>query len=361
MSSAPRALLVAAPGPSRRLARATLRALGWRVRTAAEPFEGTALFVEQTADLVVLSLARFRPRDVAFFRTVRRRAPAGRILLLVPEGKRDAARRALRAGADAWIPEPFYAEELSALVQALRPVAEGDLDLQGEAGPGVRLLAREVAHAVNNPLQVLHLLGEDQIPAAAARTLVTQVERIRDALRILEDFARLGRPVHVEGHLGAMLGEALEAAAEGGSVHLISPPPHRGPTASFDPAQIRYALDCTIGFLGAHAPRHPMPLKAGIHRLTAHQGRSLGRPARQAVRAGHWVEIAFKGRDVHLDAEAVGAHARRVIWNHEETRQAHPGLAAVSLVARQHAGHLLARPARGGTVLGIAIPFSGSG
>ena len=73
MPPAATALLIARPGPSRRSAARTLRAMGYGVRTAAEPFEGTARFIEAQADLVLLSLAEFSRRDLAFLRTVRRR------------------------------------------------------------------------------------------------------------------------------------------------------------------------------------------------------------------------------------------------------------------------------------------------
>ena len=175
MSSAPQVLLVAPPGPGRRSAARTLKGLGYRVRTAGEPFEGTARFVERAADLVLLSLADFGRRDTAFLHTVRRRAPSCRIVLLVPEGRREQARRALRAGADACLPDPFHAEELVSLVRILAPPPAEVLDLAGESGKAVRVLAREVAHAVNNPLQVLSLLADDAaVPGATRESLVAR-------------------------------------------------------------------------------------------------------------------------------------------------------------------------------------------
>jgi CheY-like chemotaxis protein len=333
--------------------------MGYRVRTAAEPFEGTARFIEAPPDLVLLSLTDFGSRDMGFLRTVRRRAPTCRVVLLVPEGRRETARRALKAGADVWIPEPFHTEELEALVQALVAPADGVLDLQGEGGRAVRVLAREVAHAVNNPLQVLRLLGEEgSLPEGTADTLVGQVDRVRHVMRILEGFAKLKRPAHLEGRLGAALRTKLEVAAEEGSIRLASPLPTDGPVSVFDTRQVSYAIDCTLEFLGALSSERPLPLKAAVHRLTPRQGRALGPAHRRAVKAGRYAEIAFKGRDVHLDADAFRTYERHVIWNHERTRHAHPGLAPVSLVARHHAGRLIARPAPGGTVLGIALPLA---
>jgi len=351
------ALVIATPGPGRRTAAKVLRRLGFAVRTASEPFEGTARFVEQPARLVVISLAAWRARDAAFLKAVRRRSPNCRVILLVPEGRREAARHALTTGADAWLPEPCYVEELRALVKALVPPIDEGIDLDGEAGRAVRLLAREVAHAVNNPLQVLRLLGEDKaLSERTAGALVGQVDRIRDAVKILEAFTRLGRPHHVEGRPGEVLRQSLREAETAGSIVAVSPPPADGVLTTFDPRQLRYALDCAIDVLGACSRRSPLPVKAAVHRLTPRQGRALGRRARRALKRGRWIELALKGRDVDLDAERVRDLEGRVIWNHEDTRRAHPGLAAVSLVARRHAGRLLARPAAGGMVLGIALP-----
>ena len=126
----------------------------------------------------------------------------------------------------------------------------------------------------------------------------------------------------------------------------------------FDTRQVGYAIECTLEFLGALAPERPLALKAAVHRLTPRQGRALGPSHRRAVKAGRYAEIAFKGRGVHLDEADFHRYERHVIWNHEQTRHAHPGLAPVSLVARHHAGRLLARPAPGGTILGIALPLA---
>ena len=202
MSNPPKVLLVAPPGPGRRSAARILRKLGYRVRMAAEPFEATARFVEHTADLVVLSLAEFRRRDTAFLHAVRRRAPGCRIVLLVPEGRREQARRALKAGADAALPEPFHPEELTALLRILAAPPTDVLDLGGASGRTVRVLAREVAHAVNNPLQVLSLLaGDDGVPEEVRTSLQEQIGRMSAVMLILERFTKLKPPRPTEGHL----------------------------------------------------------------------------------------------------------------------------------------------------------------
>ena len=356
MSTAPKVLLVAPPGPGRRSAAKILKSLGYRVRTAAEPFEGTARFVERAADLVILSLAEFGRRDTAFLDMVRRRAPDCRVVLLVPEGRRERARRALRAGADACLPDPFHPEELIALVQILAAPPAEVLDLAGASGRAVRGLAREVAHAVNNPLQVLSLLADDdKVPAEIGASLAAQIGRMSDVMLILERFTKLRPPRPTEGHLNLLVREALSVAEARELVEVANPSEHMGPRSSFDPAQLRYAVDVCAELLAARSTETPLPLRVGVHRLTPSQGRGLGPSHRKALRAGRFVEIAFQGKGVDLTQSDFRALERQVIWNHDETRRAHPALGPVAVVAAHHGGRLLLREGLEGPVLGIAI------
>ena len=356
MSSAPKVLLVAPPGPGRRSVVKTLKGLGYAVRMAGEPFEGTARFVERSADLVLLSLADFGRRDTAFLHTVRRRAPDCRIVLLVPDGRREQARRALRAGADACLPEPFHPEELVALVRALAAPPAEVLDLGGVSGKAVRVLAREVAHAVNNPLQVLSLLGDDEaLPKATQKSMVAQIGRMSDVMLILERFTKLTQPRPTEGHLRALVRDTVAVAEARDLVQVINPSEGEGPPSVFDPAQIRYAVDVCVELLAARSEESPLPLRVGVHRMTPAEGRGLGRSHRRALRAGRFVEIAFQGRGVDLDEEAFASLERQVIWNHDETRRAHPGLGPVAVVAAHHGGRLLRREGPGGPILGLAL------
>ncbi|MHC5009994.1 MAG: hypothetical protein ACYTG6_03470 [Planctomycetota bacterium] len=339
---APRAtaLLVAPPGPGRRQTATALKAAGFRVRGAAEPYEGTARFVESPADLVVLSLAVFGPRDRGFFRTVRRRAPRTRILLLVPEGRRRAAVAALRAGAHAWIPEPAYPEEVQAIATSLVPVAQGP----ATAGPALlRDLAGEVSHAVNNPLQILSLLGEESgVHGKARERLGTEVGRIRDVVRILDQYSRIGRPARVPGALGVVFGECLSEAVAAGRLRTVGPPPAEGRQVSFDPRQVRHALSCLLDVAAARVPEAPLPVKVRVHAVRHGDGRA--------------VEAAVKGRGLRMGDTEFEALRARVLWTHDETRVSYPGLALPDAVAREHGGRLVARPGRGGDILALVLP-----
>jgi len=356
MPAAPLVLLVAPPGPGRKALAAVVKAQGLRLRTAGEPYEATARFVERPADLVLLSLTEFRPRDMAFLRTVRRRGPRCRIALLVPEGRREMARRALAEGADVWLPEPCHPEELTALLRLLLPRADSALDLAGSGRQAIRPLARELAHAVNNPLQVLQLVADDsEMPAQQAARLATAVGRISDVMRILERFTKMDRAKPTEGLLGAAVRDAVAVAEAQKLVRPVSPPPSDGPPVPFDARQIHHAVGVCLETLAALGEEKPLPLRSGVHRLNPRQGRVLGPAQRRAVRAGRFVEIAMKGRGVKIPGRAFDQLKEQILWNHEDTRRAHPGLAPVDFVAREHGGRLVTRPAQDGTVLGIVL------
>src|SRR5262245_57349739 len=181
-------------GPARKGARSALEEAGLEVAVAAEPYAATVSFAERPADLVVLDLGSFRPRDRAFLRVVRRRSPAVRVLLLLPEGRRRLAVTALEAGADAYVLEPFHPGELAAVARGLlRDRIGGTL---GSDPAALIRLSNEVAHAVNNPLQVLSLAAEASTPRGTPKDPALQdtVGRIKDVVGLLQAYGRLGPP-----------------------------------------------------------------------------------------------------------------------------------------------------------------------
>ncbi len=317
------ALVVAPPGPGRDSVVAVLTALGIRVRTAGEPYEGTARFVEFPTDLVVLSLAAFRRKDTAFLRTVRRRAPTTRVLLLVPEGAREMARRALEAGADVWLPEPWHTEELTSFVRCLLPVPTDLSDLSPESMEAIRRLSAEVSHAVNNPLQVVRLLVEQNLKGKDLANALEHATRIGDVARIVKGFGELKTPSLRETHLGTLVRESVEDARSRGVVAVSSPLPRDGVLMPLDPHQVRYAVDVLVAFLVAVGGEPPLSLKVGVHRV----GKRRPPPAR-ADRPGPFVEAAFKARGLTLAGDAIDSYRAHVICSHDESRDPHPGLGA---------------------------------
>lgn len=340
------ALLVMPAGAARRGAKTALESAGLAVRAAPEPYAATLAFAERRADLVVLDLATFRRKDAAFLRAVRRLSPSTRILLLLPEGQRRAAVRALLDGADAYVLDPFHAEELAAVARGLlRERLTGDA-----ADPeALRRLAAEVAHAINNPLQVLSLAQEAGPPTRGTPTpaaprdpgLREPIARIRDVVALLAAFGRLGEVERAPFLLGEASRAAIDAAVAAGQVRLTGAPPADGPTLLADPAQVRQALDACLTFLVSRAPRLPLEVSA-----------RLLEPRRE----GGAVRVQLLARGLTLRSEEQTAALQAILTSHEQTRLPLPGLALPSRVARLHGGWLRVKAARAGLVVTLSLP-----
>ncbi len=158
---------------------------GCVVETAQNSYDCVARFVEERADLVLVGLESLRESELDMLRTLAKEDPKPRILITFPMALREFAVKALAAGADGYLLEPFYAEEFVSLARA---------HLGSATAPSrtvdLPLLAREVAHAVNNPLQIVSLLLGDE--KTSKKKLVEQVgaeiERVRDVVQLLERY-----------------------------------------------------------------------------------------------------------------------------------------------------------------------------
>lgn len=330
------------PGPGRASAAEALRGAGYRVRGAREPYEGTARFVEHPTDLVVLSLARFRRRDTAFLAAVKKRAPGTRILLLVPEGRRTAALAALEAGADAYVLEPFYPAELTAVASAL--LARRGEESTEDTPRALGRLAGEVAHAINNPLQILALLGEASDVGAETRTALSQeVGRVQGVMRILSRFGVLRRPQTSREAVGPSLRSSLESASAAGDIRIVGTPPEDGPEISIDTSQAAVAFDTLLHLLAARAPERPVNVEARVRSLPE------GRP--------DTVEAAIRARDVVLEDPALSGLRSAALLNRDDTREVYPGLALAEAVAHNHGGRLVTKATAGGLILALRLPL----
>ena len=334
----PSVLLVMRAGPARTGAADALRAVGYRVRTAREPYEGTARFVEKPSDLVVLSLRGFRKRDTAFLEAVKKRRERTRVLLLVPEGRRQAALDALHAGADAYVLEPFYPAELTQVAGAL---LSGREERPTEDAPrALSRLASEVAHAINNPLQILALIGEAaDVDDDTRAGLGQEVARIQQVTRILARFGLLRKPQKGKEMLGYALRQSLDSAAQEGRVTLLGEPPEDGPVLSIDSSQAGVAFDTMLQFLAARTDALPLEVAARI-----------------VVRPGEGVEAALHAPGVRLDEETLAGVRQAVLLNRDDTRESYPGLALAEAVARIHGGRFVASASAEGTTLTLRLP-----
>jgi DNA-binding response OmpR family regulator len=186
--AAGRVLVVHESGATRAQLVDLLTREGLRVEAVPSTFDAITRFVEEPAEIVVLGLGGLEPRELDLIRALIREEPRPRMLVTFPSPRRDLAVRALVLGASAYALEPFYPDEIVGLVRGLRskPAPE-------KPGGALARLAEEVAHAVNNPLQVLSfLVAKDKVTKKEVLdTVPPSVERIRKVVAHLKDFAQL--------------------------------------------------------------------------------------------------------------------------------------------------------------------------
>ena len=205
---------------------------GMRVEAVPTSFDAISRFIDEPAEVVVLGLGGLETRELELVSTLAKEDPRPRILVTFPSPRRAMAVEALRLGADAYAMEPFYPDEVVALVRGLR----GDTQPE-RPGAALARLAAEVAHTINNPLQVLtFLMAKDKVTKKEVMdTVPPNVERIRKVVAALRDFAKLpaGAP---DTHDAQPL---VEAAAEQAGFLVEAKP---GPPARLHPGNFPDAL-----------------------------------------------------------------------------------------------------------------------
>ncbi len=189
---------------------------GLRVDAVASTFECMARFVDEPADLILLGLLGLATAELQLVRTLKDEKRPPRILVTYPSPKRDLSVLALRAGADGYLLEPFYPEEVTAVVRGqLAPFQP-----RAATGP-VRHLAREVAHAVNNPLQVLRLLLDKErvTKKELMDGLPDPLERVQQVVSLLRDFGSTAEPNLMATNPAPLLEAAANAVGIGFEAH----------------------------------------------------------------------------------------------------------------------------------------------
>jgi DNA-binding response OmpR family regulator len=159
---------------------------GLDVDTVESTYACIDRFVDAPADVVVLGLADVDETELDLIPALKREERPPRVLVTFPGPRREMAVRALSKGADGYVLEPFYRDEVLGLVRG---------QLAREEGPYYALshLAREVAHAVNNPLQVLALLlmKEKVTKQELLKSIPEQTARIEAVVRHLREFGAI--------------------------------------------------------------------------------------------------------------------------------------------------------------------------
>jgi len=163
-------------------------------------------FAQRPADAVLIDLDFLTERDVEVFRVLREIRDDVFIFVLFSLAQREMAAQALGAGADAYLINPFYPSELTALLEraqrhrALSSKAEAVVAPDGrmqQMEPLARL-AGAIAHEVNNPLATISgwvqmLLDECSADDPRRRTfglLSEETTRIADVVRNLLAFSQ---------------------------------------------------------------------------------------------------------------------------------------------------------------------------
>ncbi len=182
---------------------------GYRVEAVESSFQCLARHLEEPADLVLLGLMGLEASELELVRTLKDDARPPRVLLAFSSPRRDLAVRALEAGADGYLLEPFYGSEMLHLVR-------GQLAPRAAAAPSAALpqLAREIAHAVGNPLQVMTLLLHKEKVTKRDLTggLPPHLKRIETVVGFLRDFGTIGEPAPRPGDPTAAVLKAAKAA-----------------------------------------------------------------------------------------------------------------------------------------------------
>jgi len=196
-----RTALIIGSSPNGEFILSALERAGLEVDASESPFEALLRFDERPTDLVLLFLDSLDDEDLEILPALREVDAGVRMLVAFGPSHRDRAAAALRLGADAYLPDPFYVSELLALARAARPAPA-----EPEAGSReVEELAGGVAHNINNPLTIVSgwveiLLGE--IPEGDRRrrhlqSVLDETRRIRGVVDNLQAYARQ-RPLALE-------------------------------------------------------------------------------------------------------------------------------------------------------------------
>ena len=181
-----RILLVHESAGTRSLLADLLSREGLDVEAVESTYACMDRFVDAPADVVVLGLADVDEAELELIPALKKEERPPRVLVTFPGPRRELAVRALSKGADGYVLEPFYRDEVVGLVRG---------QLAREEGPYYALshLAREVAHAVNNPLQVVALLlmKEKVTKQELLKAIPEQTARIEAVVRHLREFGAI--------------------------------------------------------------------------------------------------------------------------------------------------------------------------
>jgi signal transduction histidine kinase len=241
-----------------------LDALEVSVETEENILLAVSKFTARPADLVVLGLAHLDDRDlrgvISVFRKLR---PGVYILLAFPPRRRDSAVKALTFGADSYILEPFYLGEFSELVRrGLIRARVVPTDTPPSDAEGLEKLAAAVAHAVNNPLQILEFLLSDEAESTPdADEIRHETARVAAVVEELLAFAHRDEVRTVEVDLNRVVSDAVPT--RGGKRLIRRKLADDPPSVEGDPAKLTLAFRALAGLARARGTLERLEVVTG--------------------------------------------------------------------------------------------------
>jgi DNA-binding response OmpR family regulator len=224
-------LILYEDGPTRAAILGALAREGIEARTADNVFRAVADFTARPSGTVVMSVGELGERDLAAISVLREIAPDVQVILGFTPTQRELAARGLEAGADAYLLEPFYMEEMVALVRrgVDRRAGPGPTDeaSTSETKDVLAELAADVAHEVNNQLQIalLTLDGKSRLSRAKLRAPLNRIEGVTKLLSLVGRLAdEPAGPIDVPSILDA----AVDGLIESGLREIEATPPALG-------------------------------------------------------------------------------------------------------------------------------------
>jgi DNA-binding response OmpR family regulator/molybdopterin converting factor small subunit len=263
---------------------------GFSVESLDSTYRCMARVVDEPADLVVIGLAGLAEVELELIPSLREEKTPPRILVTFPASLRETASRALAAGADAYLLEPFYASELLRLASSLLQSPAAPAPTAGADPEPLRRLAREVAHAVNNPLQVVRLLLEKKnvTKKEIEEGLPPQLERVDEVIGRLRSFgaSRTGPASRVEAE------EIAKQAAGDAGIKLES----SGHTLiRVDEATYRAGLGAMFAALRERDPKLAATMEDGEVRVAVNEDAFEGE---EPLKLGDAIFVIGAGRDL---------------------------------------------------------------
>jgi len=141
---------------------------GLNVEAVDSTYACMARFVDEPADLVVMGLADVHEAELEIIPALKKEERAPRVLVLFPSPRRDLAVRALGKGADGYVLEPFYRDEVVGATSEMLTVRA---DLTETTSPEVAALRRVYATA---PV----VSGDVVCDLSAERHCATEIETV---------------------------------------------------------------------------------------------------------------------------------------------------------------------------------------